>query len=258
MKKIDMDSWGFFVFALVFLAFIFAVLFAIIGTDAVPSEKTAVKAEREPASVAGVFFQGGKEIVRGNTEKNQVIFTFDGGDTDQSAEKILNVLEKHKVKGTFFLTGKFVENYPELVKRIAAQGEEIFSHTYDHKDLETLSDGEITAELTMMETVLGNTVHISPKPFFRAPYGSRDGRVLSVAEKAGYQSVYWTVDTLDWEEPQGRTAAEVEDRILSNISPGAIFLMHLGNNLSGEVLDDVFTKIESRGYKIVSLTEGIR
>lgn len=170
-----MDSWGFFVFALVFLAFIFAVLFAIIGTDAVPSEKTAVKAEREPASVAGVFFQGGKEIVRGNTEKNQVIFTFDGGDTDQSAEKILNVLEKHKVKGTFFLTGKFVENYPELVKRIAAQGEEIFSHTYDHKDLETLSDGEITAELTMMETVLGNTVHISPKPFFRAPYGSRDG-----------------------------------------------------------------------------------
>src|SRR5437016_1339392 len=85
----------------------------------------------------------GQEVTHCDIRKKQVTFTFDGGSTIESGQKILEVLKKHNVKGTFFLTGKFILNYPDFVKQIAKGGHEIFNHTYDHKDLTKLSDNEI-------------------------------------------------------------------------------------------------------------------
>lgn len=198
------------------------------------------------------------EIVRGDTSKKQVIFTFDGGDGAQSGEQILAALAKHHVTGTFFLTGKFVEANPMLVKKMVAQGNEIFSHTYDHPHLTGIDDASIAQEFSRMEHVLQGVTGISPRPYFRAPYGDRDDRVLKNAFKDGYQSVYWTVDALDWEQKQGKTADEVRARILDNLAPGNIYLMHFGDTITGSILDDVFTKIEAQGYKLVSLTQGLK
>jgi peptidoglycan/xylan/chitin deacetylase (PgdA/CDA1 family) len=198
-----------------------------------------------------------KEITRGNITKKEVIFTFDGGGTVQSADQILNTLSKHHIKGTFFLTGKMIEANPDLVKRIAKEGHEIFNHTYDHPFLTKISNEQITSELINMEKILMKDINLSPKPYFRAPYGARDARVLEATALAGYQSVYWTVDAHDWMNPQKITADQVKTRILSSLAPGNIYLMHLGDSISGAILDDVFTSIESKGYKIVSLTQGI-
>jgi len=200
---------------------------------------------------------GTKEIVHGSTVKKEVIFTFDGGGAIQSADKILEALAKHRVKGTFFLTGKVIEAHPDLVRRIVAEGHEIFSHTYDHPDLTAISDDEIMNELEKTEKSLIAAANISPKPYFRAPYGERNARVLAVAAKAGYQSVYWTVDALDWKESEGKTPIEVKEIILSTVAPGNIYLMHLGDAITGAILDDVFAEIEARGYRIVSLTQGL-
>lgn len=197
-----------------------------------------------------------KEISRVNSGRKEVIFTFDGGAGILSADKVLEVLAKHKVRGTFFLTGKFVEVYPDLAKRIVAGGYEVFNHTYDHKDLTTLSDEKIIGELKNTEGVFSKILNISPKPYFRPPYGARNSKVLEVAFGVGYQSVYWTVDALDWQE--GKTSAEVKTRILVNLASGNIYLMHVGDKITGEILDDVFTKIEARGYKIVSLSQGLK
>ena len=100
-------------------------------------------------------------------------------------------------------------------------------------------------------------VGFSSRPYFRAPYGARDLQVLKVAANNGYQSVYWSVDALDWKETQGETANQVKARILSSVAPGVIYLMHVGDTITGTILDEVFTTIESRGYKIVSLTQGL-
>lgn len=198
-----------------------------------------------------------KEITHGDIRKKDVIFTFDGGGTTQSANEILAVLAKHHVKGTFFLTGKMIQNHPDFVKSIVAQGDEIFNHTYDHQNLTKLTNSQITFELTQMEKKLFATANISPKPYFRAPYGARNARVLNVANQAGYESVYWTVDALDWRESRGETAPQVEERILSTLAPGNIYLMHVGDSITGAILDDMFTKIESQGYHVVSLTQGL-
>ena len=197
------------------------------------------------------------EISHGDTSKKQVIFTFDGGSGAQSGDKILATLAKHHVRGSFFLTGKFVEENPDLVKHMVAQGHEIFNHTYNHPHLPTLKDNDIVEELEKMEKSLMTVAGISPKPYFRAPYGDRNSRVLDIAAKAGYRSVYWMTDALDWQESSGKTANQVGKLILSHIAPGAIYLMHLGDSITGNILDDVFTKIEARGYTPVSLIQGL-
>ena len=213
------------------------------------------------AEVAPIRMVPSGEIEHGDMSKKQVIFTFDAGAGLQSAKKILEVLARHHVKGTFFMTGKFVEANPDFVRKVVTAGHEIFNHTYDHPHLPTLTDAEIVTELdkvnASLASVVGSTSMISTRPFFRAPYGDRDERVMNVALKNGYHGVYWTVDAHDWEESTGVTPAEVVGRIISNLKSGNIYLMHVGDNITGDVLDQVFTEIEAKGYKIVSLTQGI-
>ena len=223
-------------------------IFIFPGQKAVISEPKS-EIELTPASL--------EEIVHGDKNKMQVIFTFDGGDSAISGEKILDVLNKHEVKGTFFLTGKFVEKNTILVKKIHEAGHEIFNHTYSHPYLTLVSDEQINKELFEMNNALKNIINQSTKPFFRPPYGDRDDRVLKQAFNSGYQSVYWTVDALDWKESEGETVDIVRYRILSTLAPGNIYLMHIGDNITGNILDDLFSTIKLKGYKIVSLTQGL-
>lgn len=197
------------------------------------------------------------EIIRGDTSKRQIIFTFDGGSNSKSAQNILNALAKHNIRGTFFLTGTFVKKYPELTREIVREGHEVFNHTMDHPHLTEIRDADIIHELNFMDANFYAVTGSSTKPYFRPPYGDRDGRVVKVASRAGYRSVYWTVDARDWEESEGQTAEQTKDLILSTLAPGNIYLMHIGDNITGQILDEIITKIEEMGYKIVPLTEGL-
>lgn len=198
------------------------------------------------------------EIVWGDRAQKQVIFTFDGGGRGQSsAQAILDTLERHSVRATFFLTGKSAARNPLVTKQIAEAGHEIFNHTYTHSRLPQLSDASIAKELKRTEDVIQQLTALSTQPYFRAPYGERDQRVLEVAGKEGYQSVYWTIDALDWKESSGANVGQVKARILTNLRPGTIYLMHIDNNITGQVLDEAFTEIEARGYAIMSLSDGI-
>ncbi len=197
------------------------------------------------------------EITQGDASKKQIIFTFDGGEGIQSATSTLAILKKHQIKGTFFLTGKWVQNNMWLARMIHNEGHEIFNHTFDHPHLTTLSILDVQKELTDMDNRAIYITGSSTKPYFRPPYGDRDARVLASAANAGYRSVYWTIDAQDWRENEGMTENEVKGRILDNTGPGSIVLMHLGDNITGNILDEVLTTLEKRGYKMVSLTEGL-
>ncbi len=196
-------------------------------------------------------------IYQGSTTSHQVIFTFDGGEGNQSADHILSVLDKHHARATFFLTGTWVEHNPELVKKIQAAGHDIYNHSYSHPHLPTLTDSEIVQQLARMDEVFISTTGSSTLPFFRPPYGEYDKRVLSAAARQRYRAVMWTVDAGDWMESGGFTDAETKSRIYQNIDPGSIILMHIGDTITGRILDDVLTEVESRGYSIVPLSQGL-
>ncbi|MDP2909909.1 MAG: polysaccharide deacetylase family protein, partial [bacterium] len=197
------------------------------------------------------------EIVWGNKNKQQVIFTFDAGSGTHSLDHILSVLEKYGLRGTFFITGKWAEQNSDSVRRISEAGHEIFNHTYSHPYLTQITDGRIVEELDSADRIISGITGVSTKPHFRPPYGDRNNHVFQVAAEAGYRAVYWTVDALDWKEEEGFTAAQAKDRIMSNLKPGAIYLMHIGDNITGEILDEVFSEIQGQGYLIVPLSEGL-
>lgn len=222
--------------------------------EALPANNIVSIAEEIATSTPFEMPKG--EISRGNTDKKQLIFTFDCGSGTNSIAQILDTAKKHNVKLTFFATGKFAEKYPDIIKQIANNGHEIFNHTYSHPRLTEISDEEIKNELEKADKIINDLTGKTTKPFFRPPYGARNQHVLDLAKEIGFYSIYWTFDALDW--MPDKTAEQVKSQIYSKISPGAIILMHVGDDITGQILDEVFNKVQNEGYKIVNLTEGLR
>lgn len=167
---------------------------------------------------------------------------------------LLSILKKDDVHATFFLTGRWIEENPELVRQIAAAGYEIGNHTYSHPDLTKLEDADIRDQLAKMESLLQRTAGITSKPLFRAPYGAIDARVLRVVGEDGYMSIRWSVDSWDAFK-KGITTTEIENRVLDKADDGSIVLMHCGSWPTVDAVHDIVITLRSRGYELVTVNE---
>ncbi|ARI78611.1 LysM peptidoglycan-binding domain-containing protein [Halobacillus mangrovi] len=194
-------------------------------------------------------------VIKGNTSSKLAALTFDDGSDGTNIGKILQILSSHQVKSTFFLTGKGTSNHSEAIKRIAEAGHELATHSYSHVDFTQLTASEIKTELAQTEAVVKSTTGHSTKPLFRAPYGSVNKAVLNTVGSVGYtKTIHWTIDTLDW---KGLSKTDVTNRVMNNIVPGAIILMHTGVGASGtpSALPDIIRGLQSKGYQFVTVSE---
>ncbi|MEN6521499.1 MAG: polysaccharide deacetylase family protein [Armatimonadota bacterium] len=194
------------------------------------------------------------ELKQGQTGGDKIALTFDAGASSRPTPALLKILASKDVRATFFLTGKWVEDNRELTRQIAAAGHEIGNHTYSHPDLRKLTDDEIREQLVKTEELVQSAAGVSTKPLFRAPFGARDSRVLSVARDEGYRSVYWTVDSWDAFK-KGITAAEIEERVLDRSQAGSIILMHCGSGPTVEALSEIIDELRAKGYELVTVSE---
>lgn len=194
-----------------------------------------------------------QEVVRGDPEIPAVAFTLDGGAIAAYTSEILATLRAHEVRITFFITGQFAERHPELVLEMIADGHEIGNHSYAHPDFTELSDDAIRTELTRTEEIIKQVAGISTKPWFRFPFGARNHHIRHLVAREGYQSIYWTIDTIDWRADA--TPALVKKRIRDRLQNGAIILAHLGSIHTNEALSDILIEIEEKGYRIVTVSE---
>lgn len=211
-----------------------------------PSEHQPPKQENPSESTSSV------SISHGNVNKKEIAFTFDAG-SDIAGIAILDVLKKHNVKATFFLTGKWVEKFPDHAKRIVAEGHEIGSHGYSHLDAVRVGADTFKQDLTQAEQAIFKTTGMSPRPYFRFPYGSFNASALKTAGEAGYRySIYWSLDPIDWQQPSSEILLS---RIENGASNGDIVLMHIGGANTPEAVDKAIPKLKAHGYKLVTLTE---
>ena len=203
-----------------------------------------------PAIVAG-------EIVRLQTRQHVVALTFDGGGNADGAKGVLTLLRRKKVPATFFLTGHFVESYPALARAIGRRYL-VGNHTVDHLDMLRLSlraaRREVTRAAVLIQRATGRDTH----PYFRFPYGSRDGATLRLVHELGYASVRWTVDTWGWMGRSQQSAGGAVRRVMANLVPGEIVLMHLGSSrdhstIDADALPTVIRLVRARGYRFVTL-----
>jgi peptidoglycan/xylan/chitin deacetylase (PgdA/CDA1 family) len=194
-------------------------------------------------------------LSNGSLKKKQIALTFDAG-SDTAGIGILDVLETHNVKATFFLTGKWAENFPDLAKKIVTAGHNIGNHTYSHLDALKVSTAAFQDDIAKAEEAILSATGKSPRPYFRFPYGSYNEQALKIAGEAGYKySIHWTIDTIDWKQP---SVEEIVNRIKSQASSGDIILMHIGGINTPKAVDTVIPFLKAEGYQLVTLDELLR
>ncbi len=195
--------------------------------------------------------QNASAIYRGNPSKNKVAFTFDATYGDNQTNTLLDILRRNNIKATFFLAGIWIENYPQLTRNIAAAGHEIANHTYTHPHLPQLSLSQVANQIVSTGNIIRNTVGKTPY-LLRPPFGEYDQSVLNTAARLGYLTIMWTVDSLDWQSP-GVDA--IIDRVVNNIKPGAIILMHQAAAQTPQALQTIIDRLRNQGYSFGTVTE---
>lgn len=188
-----------------------------------------------------------------DTEEKKVALSFDAAWGDEDTMKILSILEEEDVTVTFFMTGGWVESYPDDVKAIYAAGHDLGNHSEHHYDMATISSAEQKEELM--------TVHDRVKELtgydmylFRPPYGSYNNDLVNTAISCGYYPIQWNVDSLDWKDygVDSIISTVCEHKDLKN---GSIILMHNGATYTAEALKTVIETLRADGYELVPISE---
>lgn len=181
-----------------------------------------------------------------------VALTFDDGPHPSLTPKLLRILEKRGARATFYLIGALAKRYPDLVRRIVAEGHEIGNHTYRHPNLAQQSDGRVYDELGRTSDVIDRIVKFAPGTL-RPPYGAMTARQRQMAHtRFGMPTVIWSVDTRDWQRPG---SAVVADRVIRNSHNGAIVLAHDIHPPTIAAMPTAVDGLVRRGFGFLTVSE---
>ncbi|WP_412095337.1 polysaccharide deacetylase family protein [Bacillus haynesii] len=189
-------------------------------------------------------------IYRGHPDKSMVSFIINVAWGNEYLEEMLPVLQKHRVKATFFLEGRWVKQHPDLAKAIQNGGHEIGNHSYNHPDMSKLTRERISEQLRMTNEQIDKTLGVKPK-WFAPPSGSFRKEVVDQAHKMGMGTIMWTVDTIDWQKPQ---PAVLQQRVLSKVHNGAMILMH-PTDPTAKSLAVLIQNLHEKGYQIGTVSQ---
>ena len=201
----------------------------------------------------------GRTFVGERRGAKRLALTFDDGPNDPHTLRLLEVLAKHNVRGTFFLIGRYVDERPDIVREIAAAGHVIGNHTYTHPNLIFASARQVRSQISECERALSAAVGEHSR-LFRPPFGGRRPATLRVARSLGLQPVMWNVSGLDW---KGHSADYVEGRVVKQIRGGDVILLHdgghtgLGADRSQTVIatDSLIARYKGERYGFVTVPE---
>jgi peptidoglycan/xylan/chitin deacetylase (PgdA/CDA1 family) len=195
-------------------------------------------------------------VTRLDTAEPVVALTFDDGPDPLFTPRLLEILRGEGVAATFFVIANRAAARPDLVRQMLADGHEVGNHTLSHARLTDLPElvvrHEILEAQRVLETITGERARL-----FRPPYGRINEAIFRMAkEEAGLTTVMWSVDSRDWE---GISAREIREKVLANLAPGSIILMHCAGGVSEgftstlEALPSILEALRSRGYRPVTL-----
>lgn len=221
-------------------AFILCLVIAGVGSVFfIPSEAVFISGENsyEP-------------IYHGKRDKNEVCLMFNVYEGSETIDGILGVLREKNAKATFFVGGCWADDNAETLVKIIADGHEIGSHGYFHKDHSKLDEqgnkDEMVATENLIKKITGYQITL-----FAPPSGAFSVTTLKVAEKLSYKTIMWTKDTVDWRDKNEKT---VYNRAVKNVEAGDFILMHPKEHTLN-ALPDILEYYEKTGLRAVTVTE---
>ena len=195
------------------------------------------------------------DVYRKNENQyKKIALTFDDGPHPRLTPKILEILDKYKVKATFFTVGLNVHYYPETFEEIVAHGHEIGNHTYTHPHVSRIDTSALKDEIVRCEEEIYEHGEYKTK-LFRPPEGMIDNGVTSLLKELDYKVILWDIDTRDWDHTPAKTIA---DMIVKKVSSGDIILMHdyiSYNSPTPEALEIFLPILIEKGYQFVTVSE---
>jgi peptidoglycan-N-acetylglucosamine deacetylase len=184
----------------------------------------------------------------------RVALTFEAGGDPIVVGQVLDVLRDTRTSATIFLDGAWSARYPDLVRRMAAEGHELGNHAYNHPDLTGLDDNTVREELSRTDQLARELTGQPAHPWLRPPYGTFDDRIRKLAAADGYRIVQrFAVDGAHW--PGETTPDSVLNRSLDLSRDGAVIAYHLNSPITLQVLPAIIERLQAEGYEFVRLSD---
>jgi peptidoglycan-N-acetylglucosamine deacetylase len=186
------------------------------------------------------------------TTEKVLAMTFDDGPHRTLTPQLLDFLKEKNIKCTFFVVGPLVQSYPDIIRRMVAEGHEVANHTWNHPILTSCSDAKIRSELQRTEDIIVKVAGVRPR-LIRPPGGGINKRIEAmIYQEFGYSDILWSVDPQDWRRPGIQT---VTNRLVSGAHPGAIMLAHDIHPPTLPAAKAMFEQLLAQGYRFVTVSQ---
>lgn len=204
---------------------------------------------------SATFF--GPSLYRGDPARNSIALTFDDGPSESTPE-ILEILDRHTAKATFFQCGANVARLPAVARAVASAGHEIGNHSHTHRPLYLKPARVVFEEFGRAQNEIVKTTGVRPT-LLRAPYGARWFGFAEAQQQLGLTGVMWTVIGRDWKLGGDAVAA----RVLKASGNGAIVCLHDGRELQArpdiratiEAIRRIVPALQDRGFQFETVSK---
>lgn len=191
----------------------------------------------------------------GDTSEKTLFLTFDCGYENGNLPKILDTLKEKKTPAIFFVTGQFVKENPDLLKRIVKEGHLIGNHTWRHPNLSAVNEARFEEELQKLAESVKEVTGLKILKYMRPPEGIFTERTLEHANELGYTHVFWSLAYRDWNVNVKQGGEYAFQEVMKRIHPGAILLLHSISSDNAEALGRIIDACREKGYTFKSLDE---
>ena len=187
-------------------------------------------------------------IFQGNTDTKAVAITVNVDWGEEFIPEMLKEFKKNNAQVTFFVTGKWAEKNPELLKQMSEAGHSIQNHGYRHCHFNQLASSEVGSEIKKAEDIIFKTIG-KRSTFFASPYGEYNTQLVRAVSGINYKYIMWSVDTIDWQRPNPAT---IVNRVMKKVHNDAIILMH-PTEPTVKALPDMLKQLHDQNYKMVTI-----
>lgn len=207
-------------------------------------QRTSAAMDETLLKTYDAYFQGADEKV--------LYLTFDEGGSDITyIKEIADVLNKHNVKATFFLTRNYIRMEKDFIKELVKAGHLIANHTWHHYDMTTLANeqriDDFVLEITETEKTYMEVIGEPMKKIFRFPKGGGSERALKIMQDLGYRTYYWSHAYYDFGQDVAK--ADTLKTLMDHYHNGAIYLLHPSNKGNYEAMEDFILQMKELGYR---------
>ena len=202
--------------------------------------------------ISDTLYANSHVIQNVQTTRKVIALTIDDGPHYKTTPTILQTLKEKQVRATFFVLGVNIETSLGLLSKEIADGHEIGNHGYSHTPLTSMTKENIEQEVKKTENLISA---VTTKPvLFRPPGGAYNAKTAIILQNLGYSIVMWSIDPHDWARP---SVGEVVNRVLTNVQPGSIILMHDGQYPlpTAEAIALIVDKLRDQGYEFVTVSD---